>query len=202
MLGYNQQHLIIVCDDATVKYANYLRQLICSNNDKEGEIVGTEDGSIGVIVYTEQQYKDNMPTISSNEHILFIGNHNAAKAERSTMNIKYSGFGCKYSWLGKRGCLCVTDDIKSRETYDDFFTECKKYEDFIKTEKQAPALAMRVGSEPGEGAVLALLALLDPVTAATLGVGLLKEQAKIRDQQYRFLIVKFYLEDLAVFLEA
>lgn len=38
--------LIIVCDEKTEQYANYLRQLISTNDDKDGEVVGIADGSV------------------------------------------------------------------------------------------------------------------------------------------------------------
>ena len=31
--------LIIVCDDKTEKYANYLRQLVSTDDDEEGKVV-------------------------------------------------------------------------------------------------------------------------------------------------------------------
>lgn len=38
--------LIIVCDEKTEQYANYLRQLISTNDDKDGEVVGIADGEL------------------------------------------------------------------------------------------------------------------------------------------------------------
>ena len=50
--------LIIVCDNKTEEYANLLRQLISSKDDTENEVVGIEDGTVGVVVWLEKEYRD------------------------------------------------------------------------------------------------------------------------------------------------
>ena len=60
MIGNNKNRLIIVCDDRTEKYANYLRQLISTNDDSEGEVVGIADGSVEVAVWTDKEYINNI----------------------------------------------------------------------------------------------------------------------------------------------
>ena len=48
--------LIITCDSKVEQYANYLRQLISANDDKDGEIVGVKDGELEVVVWNDKQY--------------------------------------------------------------------------------------------------------------------------------------------------
>lgn len=50
MMGKATKKLIIVCDEKTEPYANYLRQLISTNDDKDGEVVGIEDGTVEAAV--------------------------------------------------------------------------------------------------------------------------------------------------------
>ena len=131
--------LIIVCDDKTEKYANYLRQLVRTNDDEEGKVVGTEDGAITVSVWLEKDYKANMSTISSNEHVLFIGENDVSKKEISSMSVKFNKFGMKYGWLGKRGMMVVSEVISQRDTYDKFIKYCRSYKtDFEKIEFSKP----------------------------------------------------------------
>lgn len=54
MFGNNMKKLIIVCDNKTEEYANLLRQLISSKDDTENEVVGIEDGTVGVVVWLEK----------------------------------------------------------------------------------------------------------------------------------------------------
>ena len=115
MFEQNTTKLIIVCDDKTVGYGNYLRQLVSANDDEDDVIVGTKDGSIKVSVWLEKHYLDNMPTISSSEHVLFIGENQASKNEISSMDVKFDKFGMRYGWLGKRGMMLVSEAISQPE---------------------------------------------------------------------------------------
>ena len=135
MFEQNTTKLIIVCDDKTVGYGNYLRQLVSTNDDEDDEIVGTKDGSIKVSVWLEKHYLDNMSTISSNEHVLFIGENQTSKNEISSMDVKFDKFGMKYGWLGKRGMMLVSEVISQPEMYDEFVEYCRGYKsDFEKIE--------------------------------------------------------------------
>ena len=59
MLGKSTKKLIIVCDNKTEKYGNYLRQLVSVNDDNEDEIIGTEDGTVDAVVWLEKDYLVN-----------------------------------------------------------------------------------------------------------------------------------------------
>lgn len=208
MIEEIQKTLIIVCDKETEKYANYLRQLISSNDDTEEKIVGIKDGSVSVSVWPEKEYADNKINIDSSEHILFIGNNKIAKDERSTMKEKYSDYGCKYSWLGKRGCLSVTRSIKTKKKYKNFIEECKNFEYTVDNPAGLGSKIFGAGVASGSSALMVLTIISPVIAAATVattaaigGAVSLFERSKIIDQQYRFLIVKFYLDDLAKFLE-
>lgn len=120
--------LIIVCDEKTRVYANYLRQLISVCDDKDGEVVGVEDGTVEAVVWLEKDYEANYATVSSSEHILFIGNNKTAKSEATCMEMKFNMFGMQYGWLGKRAVLRVTKDNLTDEEYAGFLTLCSSYE--------------------------------------------------------------------------
>ncbi len=219
MIGKSVTKLIIVCDDKTVEYANYLRQLISVNDDKEGEIVGTEDGAVEAAVWLEKDYIANMATISSKEHVLFIGENKSSKSEISSMTIKFDKFGMRYGWLGKRGMMMVSDNIKRPETYDKFIEFCLGYEkEFEKVELKKSALekaagataAGAVAAEAGAAALAGggLLAFLAPaalpavgIVGVAKGITMMSKQKKIKDQQYRALTAILYMDALSEFLE-
>ena len=56
MIGKASKKLIIVCDEKTETYANYLRQLISTNDDKDGEVVGVADGTVDAAVWLEKDH--------------------------------------------------------------------------------------------------------------------------------------------------
>ena len=122
------QQLIIVCDKKTEKYANYLRQLITTNDDTEDEVVGTVDGSVDVSVWLDKYYSDNKATLSSNVYVLFMGESKVCKEETSSMFTKYDEYGMTYGWLGKRGMLRV-DKSLSKEEYDNFIDYCLSFQE-------------------------------------------------------------------------
>ena len=209
--------LIIVCDDKTEKYANYLRQLVSTNDDEEGKVVGTEDGAITVSVWLEKDYKANMATISSNEHVLFIGENDVSKKEISSMSVKFNKFGMKYGWLGKQGMMIVSEVISQRDTNDKFIEYCRGYKTYFEkiefskpiTEQAFDAVNDVVG---GNKAALiaggALLGFLAPgitlATGAVLGVTQFltgTDKEKVMDQQYRGLTAILYMDGLSEFLE-
>ena len=224
MFGNNMKKLIIVCDNKTEEYANLLRQLISSKDDTENEVVGIEDGTVGVVVWLEKEYRDNMATISSNEHILFLGNGEVSKKEfNSSMKMYYDQFGMTYGWLGNRGVLRVTTEIDDEEEYNKFVElysnfnldfEAIEFKNFRKTvantvDKKAKGLfsknkftkaAMTAG---GLAAGLAAGGIVGVAGAGIIGskVVSVNRQKKIKQQQYHTLVVAFYREGLAKFLE-
>ena len=138
-MGKATKKLIIVCDEKTEQYANYLRQLISTNDDKDGEVVGIADGTVEVAVWLEKEYLDNRAKVSSNEHILFIGDNKTSKSESSSMVVKFEKFGMQYGWLGKRAMMKVNNEMLEPESYDEFIEYALGYQaDFEKIAMKRP----------------------------------------------------------------
>jgi len=222
MFGQNIRKLIIVCDDQTHGYGNYLRQLVSTNDDEDNYIVGTKDGSIGVAVWLEKDYLANMATITSDQHVLFIGENQASKNEISSMNIKFDKYGMKYGWLGKRGMMLISKTIDNPEDYNEFIELCRNY----KTEFELIEFKKSLSEQAIDAAVSAmgeipdimlnvgntLLSFLGPVPAiaadavnavaeATKWITTTDDQRKINDQQFRALTLILYMDGLSEFLE-
>ena len=197
--------LIIVCDNKTEEYANLLRQLISSKDDTENEVVGIEDGTVGVVVWLEKEYRDNMATISSNEHILFLGNGEVSKKEfNSSMKMYYDQFGMTYGWLGNRGVLRVTTEIDDEEEYNKFVELYSNFNlDFEAIEFKNFRETVAGMTAGGLAAGLAAGGIVGVAGAGIIGskVVSVNRQKKIKQQQYHTLVVAFYREGLAKFLE-
>ena len=222
MFEQNTTELIIVCDEKTVGYANYLRQLVSTNDDEE-EVVGTKDGAIEVVVWLEKDYLANRATITSNQHILFIGENQASKNEISSMNVKFDKYGMKYGWLGKRGMMLVSEVISQPETYNEFIELCRNYKtefELIEFKKSLPEQAIdaavgamgdipNVISNVGNtlfsflvGSAPAIAAdAVNAVAEATKWITTTDDQRKITDQQFRALTIILYMDGLSEFLE-
>lgn len=220
MFGNNMKKLIIVCDNKTEEYANLLRQLISSKDDTENEVVGIEDGTVGVVVWLEKEYRNNMATISSNEHILFLGNGEVSKKEcNSSMKMYYDQFGMTYGWLGNRGVLRVTTEIDDEEEYNKFVElysnfnldfEAIEFKNFRETVAGMTAGGLAAGAGGLAAGLAAGIVGVAGVSGAAgvAGAGIIgskvvsvNRQKKIKQQQYHTLVVAFYREGLAKFLE-
>lgn len=221
MFGNNMKKLIIVCDNKTEEYANLLRQLISSKDDTENEVVGIEDGTVGVVVWLEKEYRNNMATISSNEHILFLGNGEVSKKEcNSSMKMYYDQFGMTYGWLGNRGVLRVTTEIDDEEEYNKFVElysnfnldfeaiEAIEFKNFRETVTVAGMTAGGLAAGLAAGIVGVAGVAVAAGAAGVAGAGIIgskvvsvNRQKKIKQQQYHTLVVAFYREGLAKFLE-
>lgn len=218
MFGNNMKKLIIVCDNKTEEYANLLRQLISSKDDTENEVVGIEDGTVGVVVWLEKEYRNNMATISSNEHILFLGNGEVSKKEcNSSMKMYYDQFGMTYGWLGNRGVLRVTTEIDDEEEYNKFVElysnfnldfEAIEFKNFRETVTVAGMTAGGLAAGLAAGIVGVAGVAGAAGAAGVAGAGIIgskvvsvNRQKKIKQQQYHTLVVAFYREGLAKFLE-
>lgn len=217
MFGNNMKKLIIVCDNKTEEYANLLRQLISSKDDTENEVVGIEDGTVGVVVWLEKEYRNNMATISSNEHILFLGNGEVSKKEcNSSMKMYYDQFGMTYGWLGNRGVLRVTTEIDDEEEYNKFVElysnfnldfeaiEFKNFRETVAGMMTAGGLAAGLAAGiVGVAGVAGAAGAAGVAGAGIIGskVVSVNRQKKIKQQQYHTLVVAFYREGLAKFLE-
>ncbi len=137
MFGSTKTKLIIVCDEKTRDYANFLRQLISANDDTEGSVVGVADGSVEAAVWLDKDYLHNSATISSNEHVLFIGDNKVSKSEVSSMIPRFNQFGMKFGWLGKRGMMQVDDKLLNEEQYNGFLDYCMEYKEQLQLQRLA-----------------------------------------------------------------
>lgn len=150
MINKATKKLIIVCDERTEEYANYLRQLISTKDDKDGAVVGVEDGTVDAAVWLEKEYSSNKVQISSNTHVLFVGEGKISKKETSTMIVKFEKFGMKYGWLGKRGMMVVDKVLSDPDQYDEFIDFCLGYEtEFEKVAFKKP-VAKEIAQKPEE----------------------------------------------------
>ncbi len=132
MLGAPMKKLIIVVDDKTKKYGELLSALISTKDDKEDQIVGTKDGSVESVIWTEKVYADNQAQLSSNNKVLFIGESESAQAVAANINCSnpFEQYGVKYGSLGNKAVIYVNNQVLSNNTsnYEDFFNN---YVEFI-----------------------------------------------------------------------
>ena len=194
----NNQDLIIVCDDKTLKTANYLIQLISLKDDLDGNIVGIKDGSAKAVVWLEKDFIANQATLSSNAHVLFIGDSKSAKAQRTGIVEKHNQHGMVYGWLGKRAVMYVDKPAMKQEEYAAFAEYAKTYKDKVET------LITKLDAEGviQEAAIAGtLLFWLGPIGGGIEAVRFFKKRQQVIQQQMDCLALIMYLEGMSKFLE-
>lgn len=191
-----RKELMIVCDDKLMEYANYLMALIGQNDDVGSDVVGIKDGSVTAAIYTPKNYKDTLPKITSNTHILFIGNFKEAKEQQKNVNYQFDKYGMHYGWLGKRAVMYVEDTMLTKAEYEEFLSLCKTYQKDFRA-----ATINFVNALPN---AVKWVGVLVPYVYPVAIYGLIsgnKAKKKMQDQQYRCLTMALYLEGLQKFLE-
>jgi hypothetical protein len=193
-----QQELIIVCDEKTLKTANYLVQLISLKDDHEENVVGIKDGSVNAVIWLEKNYHDNQATLSSNAHVLFIGDSKIAKSQRTSIVEKHNAHGMIYGWLGKRAVMYIDKPAIKQEEYAAFQEYAKQYKDKVET------LVTKLDAEGiiQEAAIgAALLVWLGPIGGGIEAVRFFKKRQEVIQQQMDCLALIMYLEGISKFLE-
>lgn len=191
--------LMIVCDDDCMEYANYLMGLVGQNDDKPEQVVGTKDGTVHAGINTIKVYRDNLPQLSSDEHILFIGDFKEAKSIAKSINIKFNRYGMCYGWLGKRAVMYVDDKSMKIKEYKEFIEFANKYLDKFKVQDIHDNIAT-------ESVKWAFLNTFMPITfpffiKGVFSGNLSPYKKQITEQQYRCLTMVLYMEGLRKFLE-
>lgn len=197
--GQTKKSLIIVYDNKTEEYATFLQQLISQNDDSCEEVVGIKGGTVDATIWTTKVYEENLPKLTSNTHIIFIGSGKIAKDQGRNINFSFSKYGMNYGWLGKRAVLYVdTKKMLKKKEYDEFFALSKKY-----SEKFKKASVNFINSLPNAVKWIGVLCL--PYFTWTIALyGLVSGSSnhkKIIDQQFRCLTMAFYMDGLQKFLE-
>lgn len=219
--------LIIVCDDADKKYATYIQQLISAFDDTDDSQVGTKDGAVDAVIWDEKHYRDNLKSLNSTNHILFIGNTDSAKAARCNMDTKFSELGMKYGWLGSQAFMFVEDGSLNKDNLDDFKALCSKYGKSFEKEldlhfspKELDSAMNDIRPEDPKDLLPVPLGFLSPVlgiasAAATYGKAALDvagnainagadffQAGEAKDQQFTLLSLIMYMDGLPEFLDA
>lgn len=217
-----KKQLIIVADDAYLKYATYLQGLVSSADDEEGKQVGTKDGSVSVVIWDEAHHKANAKSLSSGNHVVFFGDSDYAKKNCAEIETKFSEFGMEYGWLGNHANLRVIRDSLNKDNAPGFYDMADAYGKKFENELSfmfSPKRDEELGNEPADHAIAVVEAVFPPAHIAELVISKAKSSklaeqlsmaaskgidmtkgSEARDQQYTLLTLAFYLDGLSEFL--
>ncbi len=177
--------VIIVCDKAHEKYANYLHQLVSVKNDIANGILGLKDGEVSSAVWMDKVYLGNKFQLPSSSLIIFIGESRIIKKETDNIPKKYYEYGMIYGWLGSKAVLKVSDWLHSG------LYRPEDYKDLIDYASEEHT-KLRIESLSNE------MEVFSKVDAFTQSV---KNVILVKNLQYNCLVDVFYLHGFSQFLE-
>lgn len=119
---YEPKTLIIVYKDEMV--ANQMKKMIETKDDTEGNVIGTADNSINVVVWSEKIWLANKKAGNITSKVLFLGDIKGIDALIPIIDIKFEKHGVRYGWAGNQAVIYASlNEIKSIENFRAFHDE-------------------------------------------------------------------------------
>lgn len=196
MIFSEPQTLIVVYKDELV--ANQLRKMITTKDDgSEESIVGTKDGSVRIVSWTEKVWLDQKKAGNIDSKVLFVGNIKGTDKLIPILDIKFDECGVKYGWAGNQAVVYADPmALLPKGKYNAFIEKLKLL--------PVPETIKKKKIETKEDAVKeglrgAAWNFLGPIgTAAALA----KDKAKVTQQLLFYGVINLYNTHLEDFMHA
>lgn len=208
--------LVVVYKDEVL--LNFVRKLVETNDDKEDAIVGTKDGTVDIIAWTEKVFEDNKKVGKTQNKVLFLGKFKGTNNLIPVLDIHFDRYGVKYGWAGRQAVVYVEPAaLKNKDEYNKFLAEFNelpvpqnyKKEIVESTPKKVVSDVTAPAKQFDPMGTIASIALaaIAPLTAAiSLGASLMADvfdNKKLLEQQMLlFGIMNFYNNDLEKFIKS
>jgi len=128
--------LIVVYKDELLM--NQLRKLVESHDDIDDDVVGTRDGSINIVSWTEKVWLGNKKAGNIKGKILFLDEIKGMDKLIPVIDVIFDECGIKYGWAGNQAVLYAdTKSLLKRADYDEFLKKLSELPvpSFLKTAK-------------------------------------------------------------------
>lgn len=170
-------------------------------------------------VWSEKQYMDNKPTLSSDEYLVFLGKTRTGENILSAPSFEnhFSQFNMRYGWVGKQAVMGLDSNYKfdkdSIAQFSQLYNETFKIEieknkngfsDFMaKIDKKIKAVPTvgKIAAVIGGGLFLGVFGTVVAVTSGTYLVKGHIDNNKVKEHAKQLLLKKFVDEGLKSFLK-
>ena len=197
------QTLIVVYKDELL--LNQLKKLIETKDDVEKEsVVGTRDGTINIVSWSEKVWLDNKKAGVINTKVLFLGDIKDTDKLLPVIDVKFDEYGVKYGWAGKQALIFVDPSALQNESdYDAFLDKFRGLpvpKSFRGKEKSStPPLYVKQYRTSARDALVELVASVG-YYAAMAARNFFKDKAMIKRQMFIYGIISMYNKDLETFM--
>lgn len=166
-----------------------LRKLVDTDDDEDGRIVGTRDGTVRIVRWDEKKWRFRRNANVTNDKVIVTGDIPGAKNDLKLMEPRFEKYGVKYGWIG--GCAYIDADlrkIRGKYVYDAFLAEFNSLPLPAELKKDKK---MRLDVKTGLKAALATPLLAKDIYDDTYAV---------RRQMIFYGLIRFYYDHLEEFL--
>ncbi len=111
--------LIVVYKDELLM--NQLKKMVETDDDDEQSVVGTRDGSINIVSWTEEVWLGNKKAGNIQGKILFLGDIKGTDKLIPVIDVKFDEYGVKFGWAGNQAIVYADPkELTADEDYDAF----------------------------------------------------------------------------------
>lgn len=202
------RRLLVVYKEKDEVSLNQLKKLVDSSDDTEGEeIVGTEDGTVKIVSWSEKTWLDNKKagnTGDLDDKILFLGDIKGVDKLIPTLDIKFNKHGVSYGFSGKQAAIMVDGKMLiSKKQYDAFIEDLKKVCDAssVTDRKYFDFSDGKQNAKKGVkfAAMAVLLGTIGSIAALTTYA--FEDAKTVRNQQLLYGVAQLYFNDLDAFMK-
>ncbi len=194
----NEKLLIVVYQDEVL--FEQLRNLVETEDDEEGVVVGTTDHSIKIVSWTKKMWKNNStdPRLNTAK-ILFVGNAEGTEHLNPVIDKKFEKFGVSYGWAGNKAIINANEAaLENKKNYTAFLSELKKL-----PLPEAVKNGGKIGGTAKTVTTVAATLLLGPIGTAGSLIGMhTKDKKNLTQQMFLYGIVNLYNNDLESFMNS
>lgn len=190
--------LIVVCQDEVL--TNQLRKLVETDDDVDGQIVGTKDDSVKIVAWTEKVWLDQKKAGNIDSKVLFIDDVKDTDKLRPILDIKFDDCGVKYGWAGNQAAIFADPDaLKNEDAYNAFVEKLNALPvpDAIKNKQTASVGAKKRIGLTGIGLLLGPLGAV----GANLLASKYADKKAVKHQMFFYGLMNLYNNHLEEFIQ-
>lgn len=198
------QTLIVVYKDELL--VNQLKKLIETKDDgNENAVVGTKDGSVQIVAWTEKVWLEQKKTGNITAKVLFLGDIKGTDKLVPVIDVKFDQHGVKYGWAGNQAVLIANPKaMKTREDYASFIADLGELPAPASIKEAIKATEdhkITVKNEEGKLDVKGMFAAIGANMADT-AKDTFSNKKSLMQQMLIYGVINLYNNDLEAFIQA